>query len=151
MNHMSIKVMHHTGIVVSDLSASVSFYEELGFVAEADQPAELLGEVWVDGLVGLDGVAMRLIFMSLGGSRIELIQYLSPVGADSATLTTNDVGNPHIALAVDDVEREYRRLRERGVEFVSEPVSVSGGAFSGLVVVYGKDPDGNLFELLSDV
>ena len=148
---MSTRTLHHTGIVVSDLGVSVPFYELLGFATEADTPVELRGQRWVDCLVGLSDVGMRLIFMSLGGNRIELIQYLSPVGRNKVSLSTNDVGNPHIALAVEDVPGEYKRLLARGVEFVSEPMSVSEGAFAGLVVVYGKDPDGNLFELLSGV
>ena len=48
------------------------------------------------------------------------------------------------ALGCDDVERTYRELRERGVEFVSSPERQAWGVFAIF-----KDPDDNQFVLSS--
>jgi predicted enzyme related to lactoylglutathione lyase len=55
----------------------------------------------------------------------------------------NDAGLTHICFDVVDVDAEYARLRDLGVEFHTEPVE-----FGGTVrTTYGRDPDGNVFEL----
>jgi predicted enzyme related to lactoylglutathione lyase len=48
------------------------------------------------------------------------------------------------SLACDDVEATYRQLRQRGVEFISEPKKQPWGTFAIF-----KDPDGNQFVLSS--
>ena len=48
------------------------------------------------------------------------------------------------SLACHDVEATYRQLRQRGVEFTSEPQQQPWGTFATF-----RDPDGNLFVLSS--
>jgi len=48
------------------------------------------------------------------------------------------------SLACDDVEATYRQLRQRGVQFTSEPQKQPWGTFAIF-----KDPDGNQFVLSS--
>ena len=47
---------------------------------------------------------------------------------------------PGCALAFGELEATYRQLRQRGVEFLSEPKQEPWGTF-----VIMKDPDGNKF------
>ncbi|MFJ3779033.1 VOC family protein [Streptomyces sp. NPDC090075] len=142
--------MHHTGITVSDIHASIAFYEALGFTRSFPEPAPV-DEAWLGTVVGVENARLLLMFVSLGDHRIELLQYVDPEGEGARPLASNDVGSFHIALSVDDVSTEYERLRALGVEFLSKPVVVTGGPFEGLKAVYGKDPDGNAIELISGV
>ena len=54
-----------------------------------------------------------------------------------------DPGLRHLALAVDDFDAEYERLRAAGVAFVSEPA-----AAKGVRTVFFTDPDGNYLHLV---
>jgi catechol 2,3-dioxygenase-like lactoylglutathione lyase family enzyme len=54
-----------------------------------------------------------------------------------------DAGLRHIAIAVDDFEEAYLRLKNSGVSFESEPYKASGNT-----VVFFKDPDGNFLHLI---
>lgn len=49
---------------------------------------------------------------------------------------------PH--LGVDDIQREYRRLKEEGVEFIRPPEREHWGGWIATL----KDPDGNILQLL---
>jgi extradiol dioxygenase family protein len=41
----------------------------------------------------------------------------------------------------------YTRLKDRGVEFVSPPITVDAGANVGMKALYLRDPDGFTIEL----
>lgn len=47
-------------------------------------------------------------------------------------------------LPTDDLDGDYKRLCELGVQFVSEPRMMEGW---GMRCTYFRDPEGNLFEL----
>lgn len=49
-------------------------------------------------------------------------------------------GNFTIGYAVDDVDKEYERLKSLNVEFISSPTTWPWGARS----VHFRDPDGNI-------
>ena len=49
---------------------------------------------------------------------------------------------PH--LGVDDIQSEYQRLKEEGVEFIRPPEQEHWGGWVATL----KDPDGNLLQLL---
>lgn len=55
-----------------------------------------------------------------------------------------DHGITHFCLQVKDVRGEYARLKAAGILFHCPPQEFAGEA----VVTYGRDPDGNVFELL---
>lgn len=44
----------------------------------------------------------------------------------------------------DDLDKDYQRLKEAGVQFLGEPQFVEGW---GMRCTYFRDPEGNLFEL----
>ena len=53
-------------------------------------------------------------------------------------------GAVRIALWTIGIDAEYERLLDQGVEFLSEPVSMGGGARFCCF----KDPDGTILELI---
>ena len=79
-----------------------------------------------------------------GASRLEIFQYEKPVPRLAAGPHRNaDHGICHLCFEVKEIDAEYERLRLAGVPFLSEPVPQSY-----VKVCYGRDPDGNLFELI---
>jgi predicted enzyme related to lactoylglutathione lyase len=47
-------------------------------------------------------------------------------------------------LPSDDLDHDYKKLKEAGVQFLGEPQFVEDW---GMRCTYFRDPDGNLFEL----
>lgn len=73
------------------------------------------------------------------GSMIEIIT----AEGERAAETMKQPGIRHIAIAVDNFDADYARLKEMGVRFQSEPVSSKGNT-----VVFFYDGDGNLLHLI---
>jgi catechol 2,3-dioxygenase-like lactoylglutathione lyase family enzyme len=142
----------HINIVVKDLESMVRFYtESLGL--KVTKRVTISGE-WIDRTVGLSGARGEVVYLELpAGPRIELIRYVSPPGARPAGLdVSNTVGIRHMAFRVDDIEVAVQRLRDAGVQFLSDvqlvpdsQVTYAGGLRKRLV--YFRDPEGNLLEL----
>jgi catechol 2,3-dioxygenase-like lactoylglutathione lyase family enzyme len=136
-------IMDHVGLSVVDLDRSIAFYRDaLGM--------ELVGESQFDGeqysrLLGLPDVRGRVALLRKAGMQLELFQFLHPVpaGADHARPVSNH-GITHFGIAVDDMEGAYRRLESAGAVFHCPPLDFPGKG----TATYGRDPDGNVFELL---
>jgi len=139
-----IERLDHINIVVSDLEKAKAFFLLLGF--QEDDSAELSGD-WISSIVGLRDVRARYVALSLPGSNthIELIEYRSPGSERDPQLSSaNQIGFRHLALTVDDIAAEVRRLTEAGIKFLS---SVQTYEKTGKKLVYFYGPDGILFEL----
>jgi catechol 2,3-dioxygenase-like lactoylglutathione lyase family enzyme len=87
--------------------------------------------------------------LALGEGVLELVQYDRPDGDQRNPLSTWDAGATHVAVQVSDVWSVYRDLVADGVTFNHEPITVPSGELAGTVCLYGRDPDGNMFELMA--
>jgi predicted enzyme related to lactoylglutathione lyase len=112
------------GIPVRDQQAALEFYtRKLGFEIATDQP--------------FDG-QQRWIELRIGNSATRMVLF-TPQGHEDRIGTFFNG-----SIACDDVEATYRQLRQRGVEFVREPVKEPWGTSAIF-----KDPEGNQFVLSS--
>ncbi|MDR2955280.1 MAG: VOC family protein [Prevotella sp.] len=66
------------------------------------------------------------------------------VGNAGLPLPENTREKVAIILNVDNVDETYKRLKEKGVEFINEPADMTGW---GMRTVHLRDPEGNLIEL----
>jgi catechol 2,3-dioxygenase-like lactoylglutathione lyase family enzyme len=136
----------HTALSVPDFDRALEFYcGVLGFEVEmnAGWPK---GAKPLDKLVGLEDSASKVAMIALGDTRIELFQYQSPLGKpQDPNRPVNDHGITHICLRVSEIGKEVERLREAGVRFHSDPIPM-GKQTS----VYGRDPFGNVLELIEN-
>ncbi len=134
--------IHHVAIAVDDFDAAVDFYTRaFGFEVaqrgdwDRDNPL-------ADRAVGLEDTAARMVMLKAPNAFIELWQYTHPVPEDRRARPC-DLGYPHFALQVTDIEAEYERLSDAGMTFVHEaPID-----FGESSAVYGKDPFGNIIEI----
>jgi catechol 2,3-dioxygenase-like lactoylglutathione lyase family enzyme len=140
--------VNHLGLTVADMETSAGFYEDLGFSRLTAEPVKMDFD-WTGQQVGHEGADLHILMIELEGAIVELVEYDFPEGGKRTPLETWDAGAAHVAVEVDDVLGEYERLRGKGVEFVNPPITIPDGAFEGCRCVYGRDPDGNIFELMS--
>jgi len=115
-----VKRIKFVGIPVRDQDRALEFWtRKVGLQIATDQPM---------------GDGMRWIELKLPGAQTGLVLFTPPGHEDRIGTFQN------MSLEVDDVERTYRELSERGVEFVQPPKREPWGTSAIF-----KDPDGNSF------
>lgn len=140
----TIMNISHTGISTTDIERSVHFYRDLMGMELAGEISAFKGDVY-DVLFQFKGTYGKVATLRLGGSSIELFEFENPRSKPRQSLRpVFTSGIYHICFQVADVKKEYERLKSAGVSFHSPPWTVEGVA----KVTYGRDPDGNVFEML---
>jgi len=138
-----IKDIRHTGIVVSDLEASLHFYRDLlGF--QIVKQMEESGN-YIDNILSLHDTKVTTVKMAApDGQKIELLKYCSHP-REQKLREICDIGIVHIAFTVEDLNRECDRLKGKGVLFNTPPqLSPDGYA----KVTFCRAPEGTFIELV---
>lgn len=117
---MGITAYLHTAILVSDLSQAESFYSEVLELPKATRSLKFPG-----------------LWYQIGDYQIHLIE--EPNWTPMEVNPQKWGRNPHLALAVDDLELIKTRLTQKGYSFQESS--------SGRAALFAKDPDGNIIEL----
>lgn len=119
-----IKHVKFVSIPVRDQDRALAFYtEKLGFAVMTDQPFDEV-QRWIE--LRVPGAETRVLLFTPDAHR-------------------DRIGTPsHVTFAADDVDKTYRELAARGVEFTMLPTRADWGTAAAF-----KDPDGNLFVLSS--
>jgi predicted enzyme related to lactoylglutathione lyase len=119
-----LKKVKFVGIPVRDQEKALQFWvKKIGLQISTDQPM---------------GDGMRWIELKVPGAQTGLVLF-TPPGQE------NRIGTfQNLSFSVDGVDKTYRELIERGVEFTQPPKKESWGTSAIF-----KDPDGNLF-VISD-
>ncbi|QLD87532.1 VOC family protein [Natronomonas salina] len=131
---------HHVGLTVTDLERSVEFYRD-GLGLDVRDRFEVAGDAFATA-VDVPGASGSFAHLDADGVRVELVEY-EPAGDDHTGAELNQPGAAHLGLAVDDVDAFVDDL-PAAVERVSEPQTTA----SGTRLVFIRDPDGHLVELL---
>ncbi len=98
----------------------------------------------IDDVVDLDNVTMDAAWfgMDTQGKKMELMQYTQPkTEAGKTPRKLTDLGYS-FSIEVEDIQQEYERLRNAGVQFTSSPQKMQD-----FWMVFAQDPDGNVFSL----
>lgn len=137
-------------VVVSDLSRSRAFFEQLGFTVLREEDLSGAGEAQ---RTGIPQARVRRLELSLGTERLTLRQFLSPSGGRAVPLDTrgNDLWFQHIAIVVRDMDRAYAWLRAHHVSHVSsgpQTLPAWNKNAAGIQAFYFADPDGHALELI---
>lgn len=142
----------HVNLVVRDLPGMIAFYTNvLGLTVSK---SVTISGPWIESVVGLKDVCANVVYLELPqGPRVEMVEYLSPLGDRPAGVDQPHAqGIGHLAFRVDDIDAAFAKLRDAGAKVIGdvqqvpdEQVKYSGGIRKRLV--YFHDPEGNLLEL----
>jgi catechol 2,3-dioxygenase-like lactoylglutathione lyase family enzyme len=143
-----VKGLHHVGITVKDLDASIRFYHDVLGLEFSNEPSP-----WFEGpdlgpAVGVPGAALRQVSLLLGKTTLELLEYKSPPSETAEPLLSNNLGASHVAFLVDDIHAKKAELEAEGISFYSDVNTVDEGVLAGWRWVYFEDPDGYPLELV---
>lgn len=131
---------HHFAVTVSNLDRAVAFYRDtLGLDVLSE--FSVGGEAFATG-VGIDDASAEFVHLEAGDARVELVEY-TPEGDTASENRLNQPGATHLGLEVDDLDSVYESLPD-GVETIAEPQTTE----SGTRILFVRDPDGTLVELL---
>ena len=134
LSHPTIDI----AITCSDFEVSLDFYHNklgLEIVLELEIPDALAQDI------GLAPTGFRQVRLQAGNTLIKLMDIESPPPTPAGGFSA---GVRWLTFFVEDIQATVENLKQKGVEFLSEPISApdAGG------VVCAKDPDGILIELV---
>ena len=123
-NSAMIQGIEHTAIASADPHKLAHWYVE-----------------HLDFVINYTSANSKTVFVrASNGSMIEIIE------ANGAARPPVDMKNPglrHLALTVTDFDAAYRRLKDQGVKFLTEPATAGGNT-----TAFFTDPEGNILHLL---
>jgi len=89
---------------------------------------------------------VKVAFLPLGDSELELLESTSPEGPIARFIEKKGEGIQHIAFRVDNIEKALEKLKKEGVRLVDEkPRYGAGGA--KIAFLHPKSTNGILIEL----
>ena len=127
--------LHHIGVAVEKVDETAERYRAMGFHVSAPEVVETEG--------------VRLVFVSSGQTRIELLEPTRPDGAIAKFLAKRGAGMHHLAFRTPDIRKEMADLRAKGFEVLdAEPRRGHGGRL--VAFIHPKSLHGVLFELVQE-
>jgi len=135
--------LEHMGLSVSNLERSIEFYCknlncEIIRIIEAN-PGSMLGKV-----VGINNCLARIAHLKAGKNMLELFEYIVPKGNKiSKDHKQADLGFIHAGFTSTDARDDYRKMKDNGVRFISEPVEFRPGVW----ICYFYGPDNEVCEI----
>ena len=148
-----ISEITHVGITVSDIDRSIAFYRDVVGL-------EYLGRAVMEGeaadlLFARSGCRVDVAYLRRGNADcppLELIHFrdTDTERQDSSLFRTSI---SEVCFVTDDIWSDYRRMRDLGVEFLSEPqpFDFTAEGFGKSLAVYFRDPDGIVMELVQNI
>ena len=135
--------IHHTSFTVSDMEKSILFYRDL-LDMKVDWDSKEMGVAFKgpahDQVTQCPGTEARIVFMTLGDSRLELVEY-TPTGKPLVDNKAGDTGSAHLCFRTDDIHELYEKLSANGVQLHCSPQDNKRAW-----VFYFRDPDGIILE-----
>jgi methylmalonyl-CoA/ethylmalonyl-CoA epimerase len=128
--------IEHLGIAVKDSTASARLFELLLGVAPYKSEK-------------VESEKVETIFYALGPNKIELLQSTDLDGTIAKFIDKKGEGFHHVAIAVDDIYAEIKRLSEAGFTFVN-PEPKRGADNKLICFLHPKSTNGMLVELCQD-
>ncbi|MGM0421099.1 MAG: methylmalonyl-CoA epimerase [Bacillota bacterium] len=127
----------HIGIAVHDVETALKFYRDaLGLEYRGQEEVEAEG--------------VRVAFLKIGESKIELLEPLSDEGAIARHLEKRGEGIHHIAMLVDDIEAKVQEMQEQDVRFIKDEPTTGAGN-KKIIFIHPKSSHGVLAELCQTI
>jgi methylmalonyl-CoA/ethylmalonyl-CoA epimerase len=132
---MKLGRLNHVGVATPSIEKSISVYRDM------------LGATRIHAAFDLPPQGVRVCFVDLPNSQIELIE---PLGADSplhSFLAKNPAGGQHhVCFEVPDIHAAKAEMEARGARVLGEPRIGAHG--TPVIFVHPRDMGGVLVELM---
>lgn len=126
-------IIDHLGLAVRSIDGALGFYRDaLGL--EASDPEEVPSE------------GVRVCFLPVGQSRIELLEPLGPDSPVARFLEKRGEGIHHVCFRVQDLEAALGSLEERGAAVIPPRIRIGAGG-RRIAFVHPRSTGGVLIEL----
>ena len=139
----------HFGVTVENLDRSIAFYRDV-FGFGAGPVVERPGE-YAERLTGVPGARLAIVSLSSPGAAVslELVEYRGGKGERLETRPC-DAGTAHLCLVTDGFDATMDALNEARVRFLGDVCRIPAGPRAEKRVVYLRDPDGIVLELVEE-
>lgn len=128
---MKIKRIAHLGVAVSDLDVALRFFTE-GLPLELTHTEDYQG--------------MRIGFIPVGESSIELLEDVSGSSNIKKYLDKHGEGIHHIAFEVDDIYQAVAELKQKGIKLIDETPRLGAHGMT-IAFMHPKATHGILMEM----
>jgi catechol 2,3-dioxygenase-like lactoylglutathione lyase family enzyme len=140
----------HVNIIARDWKRLAEFYERVFGCTPVPPERDLSGQ-WIEDLTGvtgasIHGVHLRLPGLGNEGPTLEILQYSQEVERREPAI--NEPGYAHIALEVECIDFVRNAVTEEGGKLAGKMVTREIPGVRKVTLVYVRDPEGNLIELL---
>ena len=125
--------VHHVAVVVRDMDAALATYRD-----QLHLPLDVLLPIESDGV--------RIAFLPVGESSIELVEPTDEATGVARFLATRGEGFHHVCLEIDDVQAELDRLAAAGMELIDK--APRRGAEGPVAFIHPRSCHGVLVELI---
>ncbi|MBB5326172.1 methylmalonyl-CoA/ethylmalonyl-CoA epimerase [Anoxybacillus tepidamans] len=130
---MKAKKIDHIGIAVTSIEKALPFYVDI-------LELELLG------IEEVESEKVKVAFLKLGESKIELLEPTAPDSAVATFIEKRGEGIHHVALGVDDIQARIDELKTKGIRMIHDAAKTgAGGAL--VAFMHPKSAHGVLYEL----
>jgi methylmalonyl-CoA/ethylmalonyl-CoA epimerase len=128
--------IEHIGIAVSNLEASIDFYEKV-FGLKCYKVEEVPDQ------------KVRTAFFRIGQTKIELLESTDPQGPIGKFISKRGEGIHHIAFAVKDIEKQLKHAEDKGVMLI-DSTPRKGAEKLDIAFLHPKSASGVLIEICED-
>ena len=125
--------INHVCIAVSDIEATVAFYQRVFGVGEAE-------------IEDVEDQGVRACLIRVGGSQIEFIQPTDPGGGVARFIERKGEGMHHICFEVDDIQGTLNGLDAEGVRLIDK--APREGLSGEIAFIHPRATGGVLVELV---
>ena len=130
-----LRKINHIGIAVKSIERAKSVFELLGVKVEGEEVVE--------------DQKVRVAFIPVGESRIELLEPTSEDSPVAKFLEKRGEGIHHIAFQVDNISEALDKLKKEGIKLIDE--KPRKGAHGTLIAfIHPKSTNGVLIELCQE-
>ena len=126
----------HIGVAVKSLAAAKGIYEQLGLKLSPEETVE--------------AEQVRVVMVPLGETRMELLEPISENSVIAKFIAKRGEGLHHVSLRVPDLPAAVERLKQGGVQLVSNEIKVGAGGHK-YIFVHPSSAGGVLLELVEAV
>lgn len=98
------------------------------------------------GIEEVESEKVKVAFLKLGESKIELLEPTAPDSAVATFIEKRGEGIHHVALGVDDIQARIDELKTKGIRMIHDAAKTgAGGAL--VAFMHPKSAHGVLYEL----